>query len=328
LIAEHPYERLTPDLILDALEAVGFVPSGSLLALNSYENRVYQIGLDDGSFAVAKFYRPERWSDAAIAEEHAFALELAAHDVPVVAPLAIDGRTLHHHGGFRFAVFPRRGGRWPELEDPEVRLRLGRFIGRLHMVGSAGRFANRPLIDIAYGRDGVAAVRESGLLPPEHARQYVELADQLLASAETALGRVGDIAQIRLHGDFHPGNVLWTEGGAHLVDLDDCRTGPAIQDLWMLLSGDKGQMQTQLGDLLAGYEEFHDFDWREVRLIEPLRTLRLIHYAGWLARRWADPAFPRAFPWFGTPRYWDEQVLTLREQVNRMAMAEEDPLSG
>jgi Ser/Thr protein kinase RdoA (MazF antagonist) len=316
----HPYQTLTPDTILDAIEASGFECNGRLLALNSYENRVYQVGLVDGSFIIVKFYRPARWSDAAIEEEHAFALELAAHEVPVVAPLAdCHGATLLHHAGFRFALFPRRGGHWPELEQPDTLLRLGRFLGRLHAVGASRSFEHRPALDIdSFGVQPRNFLIEHNFLPQEYIQQYSDLTESILEKVANGFERAANYPLIRLHGDFHPGNILWTEGGAHLVDLDDCRMGPAIQDLWMLLSGERSQMNAQLSELVAGYEEFFDFEPRQLHLIEPLRSLRLIHYAAWLARRWEDPAFPMAFPWFNTPRYWEEQILTLREQLNRL----------
>jgi Ser/Thr protein kinase RdoA (MazF antagonist) len=316
----HPYQALTPDTILDAIEASGFECNGRLLALNSYENRVYQVGLEDDGFVIAKFYRPGRWSDAAIEEEHAFALELAAHEVPVVAPLEDSrGATLLHHAGFRFALFPRKGGHWPELEQPDTLLRLGRFLGRLHAVGASRPFEHRPALTIdSFGVQSRNFLLEHDFLPHEYIEQYSDLTKSLLEKVANGFERAGNYTPIRLHGDFHPGNILWTEGGAHLVDLDDCRMGPAIQDLWMLLSGERGQMNAQLSELVAGYEEFFDFKPRQLHLIEPLRSLRLIHYAAWLARRWDDPAFPLAFPWFNTPRYWEEQILTLREQLNRL----------
>jgi Ser/Thr protein kinase RdoA (MazF antagonist) len=311
----HPYEALTPDVMLSAVESVGFELDGRMLALNSYENRVYQLGLEAGGFVVAKFYRPERWTDEAILEEHAFSGELAEREIPVVAPLADDrGRTLHEDQGFRFAVFPRRGGRWPETEDPETLLRLGRFLGRIHAVGASRPFAHRPVLDTAFGEGAYRYLLEQGFLPDEYRAEYRDLGRLILDRVQEALTAAEPLTRIRLHGDFHPGNILWTEeGGAHLVDLDDCRTGPAVQDLWMLLSGERHERIVQLGELLEGYGEFRDFHPRELRLIEPLRALRIMHYAGWLARRWEDPAFPRAFPWFGTPRYWEEQVLTLRQ---------------
>jgi len=311
----RPYLGLTPDLILDALTQAAMLPDGRMLALNSYENRVYQLGLENGDFVVAKFYRAGRWSDAAILEEHAFSQELAAREIPVVAPLAdAKGTTLHRIEGFRYALFPRRGGRWPELDDPENLLRLGRFLGRMHALGAQRVFAHRPTLDAGFANSAAQFLLEHDFLPPEHRRSYRELVGGLWERIGVGFERAGMLQSIRLHGDFHPGNILWTEDrGAHLVDLDDCRNGPAVQDLWMLLSGTRQDMASQLSDLLEGYEEFYDFNRRELHLIEPLRALRIVHYAGWLARRWQDPAFPRAFPWFHTPRYWDEHIETLRQ---------------
>lgn len=320
-----PFGNLGPDQVLDAVEAVGFRCDGRFLALNSYENRVYQVGLEDSTPVVVKFYRPGRWSDEAILEEHAFSQQLADAEIPVVAPLAIEGRTLLHGGGFRFAVFPRRGGRWPELGDPDTREWLGRFLGRIHAVAATRRFQHRPALDrTTYGVEPSRYLQEAGLIPAHLAEAYRTLIDDLLARIEACYARAGAVAQIRLHGDCHPGNILWSDAGPHFVDLDDCRTGPAVQDLWMLLSGDRQEQSLQLSDIVAGYEEFHDFDRRELHLIEALRTLRMIHYAAWLARRWSDPAFPLAFPWFGTDRYWEEHVLALREQA---ALMDEPPLA-
>ncbi len=320
----HPYDALLPDLILDAIDAQGYQCSGSMLALNSYENRVYQIGLESGEFIVAKFYRPGRWSDEAILQEHTFAAQLAEVEIPVVAPLADDnGETLHSYHDFRFALFTRRGGHWPELDDPDTQYRLGQFLGRIHAVGATRPFAHRPaLTPETFGDQSLAYLLENGFLPREYEQQYRDLAEGLLKEIHQRFAAV-DTPSIRLHGDFHPGNILWTDTGAHLVDLDDCRSGPAVQDLWMLLSGERGQMNSQLSELLEGYEEFYDFNRRELALIESLRTLRLLHYSAWLARRWSDPAFTLAFPWFNTVNYWEEQVLTLREQQLRI---EQPPL--
>lgn len=322
----HPYDSLTPDAVLDAAESCGFRPAGGLLALNSYENRVYQLALESGNYLVAKFYRPGRWSDEAILEEHAFTAELAQAEVPVVAPLAdATGATLHRHAGFRFALFPRRGGRWPELDAPEVLWRLGRFLGRLHAVGATRPFGARPRLDVAaFGWDSCRYLLDHGFLPRHYEQRYRGLAETVLERVEAAFATLPELAYQRIHGDFHPGNILWTEQGAHLVDLDDCRMGPAVQDLWMLLSGERHEQLVQLDELLGGYEEFNEFDRRELRLIEPLRSLRLMHYAAWLARRWEDPAFPQAFPWFNSERYWEEHILTLQEQLVRL---EEPPLT-
>lgn len=326
----HPYSRLTPDVVLNALDALGLRCDGRLLALNSYENRVYQVGLEDAGAVVAKFYRPARWTDAQILEEHAFANELDAAEIPVVAPLEFAGRTLHESEGFRFAVFPRHGGRAPELEDERILEWLGRFIGRIHAVGRARPFEHRPALDIAsFGAEPRAFLIASGLIPPELVPAWRQAVDLALEAVRHAYARAGNVRSIRVHGDCHPSNVLWTPdtgnsaGGPHFVDLDDSRMAPAVQDLWMLVSGDRETMGRQLGCLLKGYEDFAEFDDRELNLVEALRTLRLIHYSAWLARRWDDPAFPIAFPWFNTPRYWQDRVLEMREQI---AALSEPPL--
>ena len=311
------YSRLDPDTLLTAIDALGFRTNGQMLALNSYENRVYQIGLEDETPVIAKFYRPGRWTTAAIREEHAFTLELAAQEIPVIAPLEIDNATLHTHAGYRYAIYPRQGGHWPELNQQEERLWMGRFIGRIHAVGAARKFQERPTLDIeTFGWQPFRFLLEGDFLPAHVETAYRTLVEDLLAHITTSFASAGTFARIRLHGDCHPGNILWTDQGPHFVDLDDCRSGPAIQDLWMLLSGDRYDMQTQLGDIVDGYQQFHELDYRELQLLEPLRTLRMIHYAGWLARRWDDPAFPRAFPWFNTPHYWEEHILALREQAS------------
>jgi Ser/Thr protein kinase RdoA (MazF antagonist) len=311
-----PFYELSPETVLDALEAVGFHCDGRILALNSYENRVYQIGLEERDPVVAKFYRPNRWSDAAIVEEHDFALELAAQEIPVVAPLRVEGSTLHAHQGFRYAVFPRRGGRWPELGRPDEREWVGRFLGRIHAVGRAGRFLERPRLSIAtLGYEAREHVLESGFLPRYLEDKYADITSELLEEIEARAGDWGGARQGRILGDCHRGNILWTDAGPHFVDLDDCVTGPAVQDLWMLLAGGANEMRVQLGDILKGYEQFTPFDRAEIALIEPLRALRMIHYAGWLARRWEDPAFPRAFPWFAGARYWEEHQRALEDQL-------------
>jgi Ser/Thr protein kinase RdoA (MazF antagonist) len=321
--SEHPYDRLTPDWVIEAVESLGHVSDGRILALNSYENRVYQVGLEDGQPLVAKFYRPGRWSDAAIDEEHAFALELVAQEVPVVPPIVRDGRSLFELNGFRFAVFERRGGRWPELGTSAEREWIGRFLGRIHMVGRSARFQHRDRITVErLGDESREYLLGEGWLPPHLEEAYDSLTNDLLDRIHDAFESAG-ASQLRLHGDCHRGNVLWTDAGPHFVDLDDCLTGPAIQDLWMLLSGTRAEMGEQLAQILEGYSQFSTFDYSELGMIESLRTLRMIHYAAWLARRWEDPAFPRAFPWFKEPRYWEEHVLQLREQ---MAAIDEGPL--
>ncbi|GAB2890591.1 serine/threonine protein kinase [Uliginosibacterium flavum] len=317
----HPFATLTPDGVLNAIDATGLVTDGRLLTLNSYENRVYQAGLDEGPFIVAKFYRPERWSDAAIREEHAFTLELAEQEIPAVPPMRLAaGDTLAQVGGFRVAVFERRGGRTPELEDASVLEWLGRFIGRIHAVGGTQTFAHRLTLDLpTYGTLPGEFVQTCTYLPEDLRDAYREALQAALAGVAESFERAGVLRQIRLHGDCHPGNVFWTEQGPHFVDFDDSCMGPAVQDLWMLLSGERRDMTRQLCDLLAGYEDFAEFNPREVQAIEALRTLRLIHYAAWLARRWTDPAFPAAFPWFNTRSWWEEHIGNLRDQVPRMA---------
>jgi Ser/Thr protein kinase RdoA (MazF antagonist) len=313
---DTPYADLSPQVVLDALEAAGFRCDGRVLALNSYENRVYQIGIEEGSPVVAKFYRPGRWTDAAILEEHAFALELAAQEIPVVAPLSPEGKTLHLHAGFRYAIFPRRGGRWPELGTADEREWLGRFLGRIHRVGRAARFVDRPRMNIEeLGRKARDFVLSGDWMPDYLADKYYDVTEQIILEVESRAADWGGATLGRIHGDCHRGNILWTDAGPHFVDLDDCQTGPAIQDLWMLLSGGQQEMRTEMRDLVAGYEQFMPFERSELQLIEPLRALRMIHYAAWLARRWHDPAFPKAFPWFAEPRYWEDHYRALDEQL-------------
>jgi Ser/Thr protein kinase RdoA (MazF antagonist) len=333
--ATHPYTALTPDVVQDALGHIGLWGDGRLAALNSFENRVYQIHLESPfeghAQVVAKFYRPGRWSDAQIAEEHAFAAELVAAEIPAVPPLAVNGQTLHHFGGFGFAVSPRRGGRRPELDDFEVLEWIGRFLARIHSVGAARPFVERPALDVAgFGHEPRDWLIEHRMVAPEVQTAWSAALGEALALIEVhpvlranAPADEDGIQRIRLHGDCHPGNILWTpEGqpgaGPHFVDLDDARTGPAVQDLWMLLSGDRRQQTQQLGALVDGYEQFRPFDRRELVLIEPLRTLCLIHYSAWIARRWEDPAFPINFPWFGSRDYWQGQVDMLVEQIEEM----------
>lgn len=323
-VVTRTFSDLTPDTVLDALESVGLYGDGRLLALNSYENRVYQVGMEEGPPIVAKFYRPARWSDAAIREEHAFVQELAEREIPVVPALPLGGNTLNVFEGFRFAVFPRHGGRAPELEDSATLEWMGRFIGRIHAVGALQPFAARPALDVVtFGDESRDWLLAHDFIPVDLVDAYRSVVAQALDGVRRCYERAGDVRRLRLHGDCHCGNVLWTDDGPHFVDFDDSRTGPAIQDLWMLLSGERSDMVRQLSDLLAGYEDFFEFDPRELHLVEALRTLRLIHYSAWLARRWDDPAFPVAFPWFNTQRYWQDRILELREQV---ALMDEPPL--
>lgn len=315
----HPYERLTPDLMLDAVESVGYRTDGRQLALNSYENRVYQVGLEDAQPLVAKFYRPQRWSDEQILEEHHFSQDLANSDIPVIAPLSINGKTLHEHEGFRFALYPRRGGRDPDLDNDENLRWMGRFLGRMHAMGRTEAYQYRPSLDIqSFGIESYQYILETGFVPRELEQAYRSVAEDVLARVALKYEICGPLETIRLHGDCHRGNVLWTDAGPHFVDFDDSRMGPAVQDLWMLLSGDRQEMSGQMSAILEGYEQFNYFDVIELNLVEALRSLRILHYSAWLARRWEDPAFPMAFPWFNSPRYWEDQILTLREQMSML----------
>jgi Ser/Thr protein kinase RdoA (MazF antagonist) len=325
LNSAHPYSALTPDVVLDAVESTGVMCDGRLLALNSYENRVYQVGVDEGAPLVVKFYRPGRWSTEAILEEHAFTLELAAAEIPVVPPMKWpDGSTLHESHGFRFAVYERKGGHWPELDNEDNLKWLGRFIGRIHAMSAQRSFAHRPRIDIqSYGYENTAYLLDNQIIPADLVPAYQSLSKDVLAQVQACFERAQPFTELRLHGDCHPGNILWTDDGPHFVDFDDARSGPAIQDLWMLLSGERQEMTLQLSHVLSGYEQFFDFDPIELNLIEALRTLRMINYSAWLARRWDDPSFPINFPWFGGNRYWEEQILSLREQL---ALMQEPPL--
>ena len=322
----HDYAALDPDTVLNAVESLGLRSDARLLALNSYENRVYQVGIEDGSPVVAKFYRPQRWSDEAIREEHRFTQALAEAELPVVTPICdAQGETLHHYDRFRFSVYPRCGGYWPELDSEEKYQRIGRLLGRMHALGAARNFEHRPTLTIAeFGDESGRYLLENGFIPPELEPAYRTLHDDLLARIRAGFERAGKFRLLRLHGDFHRGNILWSDAAIHLVDFDDCRMGPAVQDLWMLLEGDRASMTLQLDWLLEGYNAFHSFATRELNLIEPLRTLRMLHYSAWLARRWDDPAFPHHFPWFNTNRYWQDQILALREQA---ALMDEPPLA-
>ena len=335
--SETPFAGLSPDIVLDALDAVGLRGDGRLIQLNSYENRVFQVFLEDGRVLVTKFYRPGRWTDAQILEEHGFANELAAHEIPVASvwPLTVEAASRHiEHvslrgatlaqldtplGRYRFSVSTRLAGRAPELEDASTLEWLGRFIGRMHAIGALRPFEFREQLSVqTYGINERDWLLAQGLIPPDAQHAWRRVAQQALDAVTEAFNRGDAPRRIRLHGDCHLGNVLWSAEGPHFVDLDDAVTGPATQDLWMLLSGDRAAMTRQLGCVLDGYEQFMDFDPRELRLIEPLRTLRIIRHSAWIARRWGDPAFPIAFPWFESPKYWAEQTTRLQQQIEAM----------
>jgi Ser/Thr protein kinase RdoA (MazF antagonist) len=320
----HPFQTLTPGFIMDAVESQGYLCDCRTLALNSYENRVYQVGIEGENPLVAKFYRPGRWTEAQILEEHRFCFELAEHELPVVAPLVNDrGESLFHFGGFRFALYPRRGGHAPELDNLDNLLVLGRLMGRIHGIGALRAFEDRPRLDCrTFGHEAAALVSERHV-PPEFRSHYDALTRDLLQGIEEIMAQMGQVRFIRTHGDCHAGNILWRDGGPHFVDFDDARMAPAVQDLWMMLSGDRAGKTAQLAEILEGYEEFNDFDSRELQLVEALRSLRILHFTAWLAQRWEDPAFPPNFPWFNTPRYWGDHILDLREQI---AALQEPPL--
>ncbi len=323
--SHHPFNSLTPNAIMDAVESQGFVCDCRTLALNSYENRVYQVGVEDGQPLVAKFYRPGRWTDAQIVEEHRFCRELAEHELPVVAPWTnTAGESLFHHDRFSFALYPRQGGHAPEFDNLDNLLILGRMLGRIHAIGRVQPFRHRPALDSkGFGHESVALIRER-FIPEEYRESYDAVTGQLLAVIDAIMAEAGPVRYLRAHGDCHSGNILWRDDAPHFVDFDDARMAPAVQDLWMMLSGDRPRQTAQLAELLEGYGEFCDFDPRELRLIEALRTLRMLHYSAWLARRWEDPTFPRTFPWFNTVRYWGEHILQLREQLGAL---EEPPLA-
>ncbi len=320
---QEDYARLSPDMVLDAVESLGLVSDARVLALNSYENRVYQIGLEGEEPIIAKFYRPGRWSDAQILEEHQFSTQLAENEIPIIPPLAKKNATLFEYEGYRFSLYLRRGGHAPELDNPDTLYTLGQHLGRIHGIGKTRSFASRPAISVAsFGWEPREFIIANAFVPQSLRDAYESLTRHLIEKVTQIIAPV-DYRAIRLHGDCHPGNILVRPDSLYLVDLDDARTGPAMQDLWMLLSGNRVQRSAQLQGILEGYEEFCEFDRRELWLIEPLRALRMLHYAGWLAKRWQDPAFPQAFPWFNSERYWAEHILELREQL---AELDEEPL--
>ena len=319
----HPYDSLTPDRVVDCIESIGLISDLRLLALNSYENRVYQVGIEGSAPLIAKFYREGRWSDEQILEEHAFSRELVEHEISVVAPIEINGATLHHAHGHRFSVFERRGGHPPELDNLDHIYRLGQTLGRIHRIGSASDFKQRRDISAQRMATESRLFVQDEFVPIELGTAYRTLAADCDAVATEILAGMGYEDMQRIHGDCHSGNILWRDDMAHFVDLDDCVMGPAIQDVWMFLSGERHHQERQLSEFVEGYEEFHDFDPRQLNWIEALRTLRIMHHARWLAERWSDPAFPKAFPWFGQGRFWSDHILELREQL---AVMNETPL--
>ena len=316
-VSEQDYYNLTPDAVLDAIESTGIQLDGSMLTMNSYENRVYRVRDVDGKPLVAKFYRPNRWSDQQIAEEHDFSQQLSDAEIPVVAPLKITlGQSLLYWESYRFSLFECHGGRAPELDDENHLLWLGRYMARIHNVGEITSFKERPTINCeTFGHQCLSFLMQGSHIPSSIQLAYETIALQVLEASQKLFDELSGIQTFRIHCDCHPGNILWTDEGPHIVDLDDSRNGPAIQDMWMLLGGDSQTMNERLDVLLEGYEEFREFDQQELRLIEPLRTLRMIHYSAWLSRRWADPSFQHHFPWFAETKYWEEQILGLKEQL-------------
>jgi Ser/Thr protein kinase RdoA (MazF antagonist) len=322
--SNHPFEILTPDLLIDAVEDQGFISDGRFIVLNSYENRVYQIGIEDQTPIIAKFYRPERWTDEQIQEEHDFCFDLLEQELPVVCPsVNTQGKTINHYADFSFALYPRKGGHAPELDNLDNLFILGRLLGRFHAIGATRPFQYRPSLNAeSFGRRSYELI-STQFMPSELSPAYDSLALDLLKKIDEIMAGFGSVNNIRVHGDCHSGNILWRDDNPHFVDFDDARMAPAVQDLWMLLSGDRQEQTLQMAELIEGYSEFYDFDYRELQLIEVLRTLRIMHHSAWIARRWSDPAFPRAFSWFDTPRYWSEHILILREQL---AALNEPPL--
>ena len=321
----HPYTRLTPDEVIAAVESTGRLSDARILALNSYENRVYQVGIEDEEPLIAKFYRPNRWSREQVSEEHRFTQFLFDHEIPVVPPLVIDAAdefpTIGEHDGFMFAIYARQGGRAPELDNLDHLHQLGRFIGRIHAVGRDFPFHHRLALSVEQAAANVEYLLEAGFVPADLQAAYRAISGEILAAIDARRPDDDQFRQISLHGDCHSGNVLWRDDSPHFVDFDDAITGPAIQDLWMLLSGDYASQQRQLIEIVEGYETFLEFDVRELDLIEPLRAMRVLYFNAWLARRWDDPAFPMAFPWFNTPRYWSEYILELKELVSQLQLA-------
>ena len=315
-ITVHPFEKLTPDMLIDAVESQGYLSDGRFLALNSYENRVYQIGIEQELPLIAKFYRPDRWSDHQILEEHQFCFQLKEQELPVVCPLINEtGSSISKFKGFRFALYERRGGRAPELGDLDNLFILGKLLGRFHGIGATKDFIHRPDLNVTnFGWNSFELISRD-FIPSELRVAYDSLALDVLKTIDSLIEDYGDIKSIRVHGDCHSGNILWRDNYPHFVDFDDARMAPAIQDLWMLLSGDRQEQTAQMSELIEGYNEFYSFDYKQLHLIEIFRTLRIMHHSAWIAKRWSDPAFPRAFSWFESPRYWSDHILALREQL-------------
>ncbi len=306
--------KLTPDQVLDAIESVGLLPQAALLALNSYENRVYQFRDDDENKYVVKFYRPERWTNEQILEEHQFTFQLSDNEIPVVPPIKFNQQSLLEYSGFRFSIFESHGGRTPELEDKDTLTWLGRFIGRIHAVGESQNFKYRPELTLqSFAIESSHYLQNNDFIPSHIFAAYQAITQQLIDICQQKFEQLGDYPTIRLHGDCHPSNVLWTDKGPHFVDFDDARMGPAIQDLWMLIND--ASDKKLWNHLLDGYEDFMEFDDRQFKIMEPLRTMRMIHYSAWLAKRWHDPSFKHNFPWFNSSRYWEEHILSLKEQL-------------
>ena len=313
------YESLSPDLVIDAIESQGYLSDLRVLALNSYENRVYQIGIEEDLPLIAKFYRPGRWTDEQILEEHRFSQQLVDNEIPVIPPMRNkQGNSLFYSHGFRFSLYERKGGRAPELSDHEHLYQLGRYIGRIHATGADSDYIHRPTINTdAFLLEPYEYLIKTEFIPDYLKTAYSTLMEDLVEQVLTHYNQI-KFTNIRLHGDCHVGNILWTDQGPEFLDFDDSRMGPAVQDIWMLLSGSEDEQRLQLQEILDGYEEFYEFNKAEIGLIESLRTMRLVHYAAWVARRWQDPAFPMAFPWFGEPRYWEQHILELREQLSNL----------
>ena len=316
---QHPFATLEPDFILQAIEQNNYACDGRIFALNSYENRVYQVGIEDDEPIIAKFYRPDRWTDQQIQEEHNYCFELLAAELPVVAPIRNEqGDSIFNFGDFRFSLFPRRGGRAPELDNEDNLFVLGRFLGRMHLIGANNSFTYRPAITSqTYGHESAQFISER-FIPAELKTAYDSLTADLLRRIDTIVEQVEGVNYLRAHGDCHIGNMLWRDDAPHFIDFDDCRMAPAVQDVWMLLSGSRDEQRTQLINILDGYNEFAEFNMTELHLIAAMRTLRMLYFSAWIARRWDDPAFPLGFPWFNTAQYWENHVLSLREQLSEL----------